>query len=595
MKKTLLFFVLFYCLTCFSQEESAGALYNEGVQEITNGNFNHAVSLLEESAVLSQENGDKRQMSKAYNSLGLAYTKLSDYQKALKNYSLSLAASNDLNDVIGIARTSKELGNLYAIQKNYNLALQHLTSGAKHAKQLNDEILEADCLSGAGVVYEKQQKLDEALHAYSQALAIYRARGKEREAGEVLSNMGRAYDKQNNFQQSVLNYKEALGNFNNLNDRRKVADILNDLGAVHARIEDYNESLRLYEQAYLDALSIKYNEVVIKSALGMANAYENLGQYPESIRYHKLFEQKQDSFLSAKHLKDMAQLKLKYEKQGAGSGVVTEDGEIATSGFDSELTSDQKRFYTIIIIGLSSVLLLTLGLIWRRKHQLKSKLTEERMMNEAERQEHLKLVQDIHSDLDSKLSKINFLSEAIVEKTHGMPTIKSSGEAMQEETKKIEENIRDLVWLLTPRSTALSSFINNTRDYVSDYFKGHIVEVLFSIPDELSAKNTISKESQKELTTVIKQCIANVAEDPQATKVFFGMTYTGTRLMVSIKDNGNGFDKADARENSRKRMETHLNLIGGIMKIDSEPGWGTMVKIIIPINRHSKKSLLKRK
>src|SRR5690606_21315562 len=117
-----------------------------------------------------------------------------------------------------------------------------------------------------------------------------------------------------------------------------------------------------------------------------------------------------------------------------------------------------------------------------------------------------RLVQVIHSDLDSKLTEINYLSEVILEKSNGMPTIRSQGEAMQETTKQIEENIRDLVWLLTPKTTTLSNYVSSIQEYVLGHFKDSSVEVLLSKPDGIS-NNTVSKESQRELLTVIKDAI----------------------------------------------------------------------------------------
>src|SRR5690606_13601949 len=189
------------------------------------------------------------------------------------------------------------------------------------------------------------------------------------------------------------------------------------------------------EQAYLDASSIKDNEVIISSCLGMAIAYEKLKQYPESIRYHKLYEQKKDSLVNAKHAQALKTLQSKYIKQRDEneSRLLGTDGgeqEAVSSGDSiSRAEYEATKRTRIIIIGVCSIIvLLVIGWFWKRKQQLKEKLREERMNHETERQERLRMVQDIHSDLDSKLSKINYLSESIVEKTHGMPTIKSSGE-----------------------------------------------------------------------------------------------------------------------------------------------------------------------
>ncbi len=592
MKKTLLLLLLFLSFSGFCQEETADYFLQEGIKQNANHRYTEAVSSFDRSISLARDTEDKKTMAEAYNNLGDTYAKTANYKESAKNYLLAINTYKSLSDNNGIAETSKELAGVYAHEKNYTLAAQYYNEAVKLAKQLNNEMLEAEGLVSLGEVYEQQNKAEPALDAYSRALAIYRARGKGGEAGKTLSKMGNAYTKQGSYVQAILNYKEALGNFAGLDDKKNVAATLSDLGKVHALNDDYSESLRLYEQAYLDASAIKYNEVIVESCYGMANAYEKLKQLPESIRYHKLYEQKKDSFVNAAHAKEIAELHLRYEKQLTTGDMAGGEIPVVTEGAISREEFNAIKRTRIILIAIGSIIvLLIIALFWKNKQHLKRKLREERMLNESERQERLRLVQDIHTDIDSKLSKINYLSEAIVEKTNGMPTVRSNGEAMQDTTKKIEENIRDLVWLLTPKSTTLTNYITGTQEYVSDYFKESPVEVLFSLPEKPST-NTLVKESQRELTAAIKESLESIAEDPQANKVFFGISFSGTRLMVSIKDNGAGLERNDSR---KKAMESHLQKIGGIMKIEREPGWGTMVKMIIPINKNLRKSLNKKK
>lgn len=572
MKKNLLFFALLVSLSCFAQDDSPKALLDQGIAEISSNNLGNAMSLLKESASLAREKGDNRVMAKAYTELGGAYLKLDKSGEALKNYLLALPAHKKNRDNLAVANISKEVGLLYARQNRHDLAVQYLTEAVKLGKQLNNEMLTADALTAVGPVYEDLHKIDKSLESYSQALAIYRARGMEIQAGQTLSRMGNAYKKLGDYPQSILNYKEALGYFNSANDRFKVADVLCSLGNVLAMMEDHNESLRLYEQAYLDAVSIKYDEVIMNASLGMANAYENLRQYPESVRYHKIHEQKREAFINAKHSKEIAELKART----GGQKIVKVEGSSDTGSSDT--AGNDYYLYTLIGVGVI-IVLLVVGFLWRRNLLKKNK--EDNMFSEAEGQERLRMVQNLHNDLDSKLEEINSLSESIVERANGLPAIRSQGEAMQETTKKIEENIRDIVWLLTPKTTTLTNYSGSIKEYVMDYFKDSPVEVLVSEPDGVS-NTVITKESQVGLLSVIKDSLVFVKEDPQVSKVFFGITYTGTRLMISIKDNGQGIEKTEA---DKKRLDSYLNSTGGIMRIDSDPGWGSVVKIIIPVEK----------
>ncbi len=575
MKKNLLFFVLLVSLSCFGQEDSPKSLLQQGVEEISNKNYSRATALLKECASKARETSDDRVMAKAYTTLGETYIKTENNAEALKNYLLAIPALKKTRDNLALATASKEIGLLYAKQNRQESAVQHLTEAIKLGKQLNNEMLTAEALTGLGPVYEDLHKLDTSLEIYSQALAIYRARGMESSAGLTLSSMGNVYKKIGDYPQSILNYKEALGYFNLANDRFKVADVLCSLGNVLAMMEDHNESLRLYEQAYLDAVAIKYDEVIMNASLGMANAYENLRQYPESVRYHKIHEQKRESFIAAKHAKEIAELKAK------GSKTIVTAADSDTAGVSSSVSSGSgANYYLYMLIGIGVIVVLLIsGFFWRRSMLRKNK--EDNMFSEAEGQERLRMVQNLHNDLDSKLEEINSLSESIVERANGLPAIRSQGEAMQETTKKIEENIRDIVWLLTPKTTTLTNYSGSIKEYVLDYFKDSPIEVLISEPDGIS-NTVITKESQIGLLSVIKDSLVFSKEDPQVSKVFFGITYTGTRLMVSIKDNGQGLEKSEA---DKKRLDSYLNSTGGIMRIDCDPGWGSVVKIIIPVEK----------
>ncbi|MCO6146624.1 tetratricopeptide repeat protein [Flavobacterium sp. NRK1] len=580
MKKNLLFFALFCAFFSFAQEKSANTLLKEAAEEITAGKYTYAIGLLKESTALAREGKDNRTLGKSLNALGDAYVNTGNTTEALKNYLLALPVLAKSRDNVAIANVSKEVGRLYALQNKHELSLKYYTEAAALAKQLNNEILSADCLSGAGAMYEELHKIEKALEVYSQALAIYRARGLEILAGETLSSMANAYKKHGDYPQAILNYKEALGYFNSANDHKKVADVLSSLGGVQVLMEDHNESLRLYEQAYLDAVAIQYDKVIVEASLGMANAYENLRQYPESVRYHKIYEQKNEIYSNKQRAEEMAVLKERLAKEKASAPVVK---EIVSDNSPSKGFSSQQYFMFAVISIACLVIIVILGLLWRRRILKRS--TEDTMFNEAEGQERLRMVQNIHSDLDNKLLEINSLSESIMERATGMPTLKSQGEAMQETTKKIEENIRDLVWLLTPKTTTLTNYVGSIKEYVLDYFGDSPIEVMVSEPEGIS-NTIITKESQLGLLSVIKETLVFVKQDPQASKVFFGITYTGTRLMVSIKDNGRGNDISDAE---KKKLDSHLSPTGGIMRMDCDPGWGTTVKIIIPVDKVAKR------
>jgi len=53
-----------------------------------------------------------------------------------------------------------------------------------------------------------------------------------------------------------------------------------------------------------------------------------------------------------------------------------------------------------------------------------------------------------------------------------------------------------------------------------------------------------------------------------------------------VRDDGTGFDPRDAAQRSRSlgltSMEEHATALGGTLEIDSTPGRGTLVSLVVP-------------
>jgi two-component system, NarL family, sensor kinase len=98
-------------------------------------------------------------------------------------------------------------------------------------------------------------------------------------------------------------------------------------------------------------------------------------------------------------------------------------------------------------------------------------------------------------------------------------------------------------------------------------------------------------ESQALLYRAARELLANIGKHAKATTVRVGLTRSGDRIVLTIDDDGTGFDPAIV---AQYVADGHIGLgsllarfdaMGGAMEINSSTGYGTQVTVTSPPER----------
>ncbi|MGB4649485.1 MAG: ATP-binding protein, partial [Acetivibrionales bacterium] len=111
----------------------------------------------------------------------------------------------------------------------------------------------------------------------------------------------------------------------------------------------------------------------------------------------------------------------------------------------------------------------------------------------------------------------------------------------------------------------------------------------------------ITKGSEPELKSVIsltvfrivQEALSNVAKHARANNAVMQLEFLEKNLKLYVYDDGIGFDTAKLNDRNEDitsgfglvRMRERVELLGGDMRISSEPGKGTRLNIIIPFTQ----------
>ena len=110
---------------------------------------------------------------------------------------------------------------------------------------------------------------------------------------------------------------------------------------------------------------------------------------------------------------------------------------------------------------------------------------------------------------------------------------------------------------------------------------------LFSVDFELSG-SPIYMDNQKELIIfrIIQESFNNIIKHAEAQQAKLDLHYDLDKLIITISDDGRGFDTKIPEVNRKaglKNMETRIKILKGEMQVNSQPGKGTILLFKISI------------
>ncbi len=234
------------------------------------------------------------------------------------------------------------------------------------------------------------------------------------------------------------------------------------------------------------------------------------------------------------------------------------------------------------------ILMGTVVYFYFQKQKLKSKLEKELTIQSTAENERLRFAKDIHDDLGSGLSKINFLSELMLNHSKTNADVSSNAAAISETSKGLIGNMRDLIWALNPENTTTGDLIAAIREFTSDYLEDFTAELQLNIPANFPDFQ-IRKECYREVLMTVKESLNNIVKHSAASEIQLGITLNDNVLIINVSDNGIGLTEGkDKSGNGLTNMQARIAAIGGVFSLKSEPNSGTSIRITVPVSQLSK-------
>jgi signal transduction histidine kinase len=124
---------------------------------------------------------------------------------------------------------------------------------------------------------------------------------------------------------------------------------------------------------------------------------------------------------------------------------------------------------------------------------------------------------------------------------------------------------------------------------IEKVIKGGDIETSFNLSGE---EKVLPQGLEGALLRICQESLANILKHANATQVTVTLTFYDSQVRLAIRDNGVGFDPATPRSRGREsggfgliNMRERARLFGGELTAQSEPGQGTLVEAILPLEQ----------
>ncbi|HHV39027.1 MAG TPA: sensor histidine kinase [Tepidimicrobium sp.] len=207
---------------------------------------------------------------------------------------------------------------------------------------------------------------------------------------------------------------------------------------------------------------------------------------------------------------------------------------------------------------------------------------------EAQEEERRKLARDIHDGPAQSMASILIKTE-LCEKLMDIDQQKAKKELrdLRRVTKNVLRDTRKIIYDLRPMALDDLGLIPILQKYIRGFMEDSGIEIEFKV-----IGNEIKLEPGIEVAIfrIIQESLSNIAKHSQATVANIVIEYLDTRLNLSIRDNGIGFNKKEVDESCAITggfglisINERIELLDGKLQIDTSPGEGTSLKIYVPL------------
>lgn len=249
---------------------------------------------------------------------------------------------------------------------------------------------------------------------------------------------------------------------------------------------------------------------------------------------------------------------------------------LASAGIDRWSNAPATFSFTVVRPFYKSPLFIILmlcaaftGFYFFRMYQLQQRLKLERMRS--------RISADLHDDIGSTLSSISIISEGVLQEQDPVAS-KQMIREISDNAMQLMDKMDDIIWCVSPQNDSFQQLMLRIRKFAAAVFEARGIDYDIVI-DQHIGKASLPMEHRQHLYLILKEAINNLVKYSSATYAGINITMQGSLLVITVTDNGKGFNvQAQQHGNGLRNMQRRASLMKAKLTIESDAG-GTRIHV----------------
>jgi signal transduction histidine kinase len=205
----------------------------------------------------------------------------------------------------------------------------------------------------------------------------------------------------------------------------------------------------------------------------------------------------------------------------------------------------------------------------------------------AQEDERRSVARELHDGLNQALAMLRVEVGIVLSRVPSSARfVRRQLSKIRDRVQELSEEVRRISHRLHPAVLEHLGLISALRSCCSEFSEYQHIHALFvhEGPDE-----PVPFEVAVCLYRIVQEALRNVAKHAKASTVLVSLHSSNKEMKLCISDDGQGFDVPEAKKVSGLglvSMEERARIVGGNFSIDSQPGNGTRIEIIVPPGRN---------
>lgn len=494
---------------------------------------------------------------------GESYRKAHNYFEALKDYEYMFYAQQGITTMFSMngfyekamSEREKNIEKIKELDLLHHLPTEYYNQALDYKKIGNQKMYAEYLFKGKDAITEAREKnkgTNNEIYIYAELVNYYCENEEISEAEKYLEIITEDYAISKNNLLNAIHYFGANAKY-------------------HFTLKQYDKALEFANQMLANAKTLKFEEDILASHKLLSDIYVAKGSYKNGMKHEVAYTSLKDSIYNKGVANSLAYYQTLYETEKTNKEIVEKNMDIKL------LEKDNETFRKLLIFG-GVALLLLFGVILLYRNQLhfkNKKILQEKFSQKlivSQEEERMRISKDLHDGLGQRLLVIK--NKLIAS---GDAETKRMVDETIEEVRSISRDLHPFQLQEMGITKALEHTISQIDENTSLFISSEIDNI----------DNLFSREEEVNIYRIVQESLSNVLKHAKAEASKVSVKKMTNFVIISIRDNGVGFDFAENYQNisslGLKTLLERTKFLNGSMKVESKSNTGTTIQFQFPI------------